>query len=465
MEELVLKRLSRSQLRTLAPLLLILVLGMASIGGFLNYFTLALEEASRDDLRNRVAIALELEGDQIAVFSTQYSYWDEAYRKLVTRPDRGFANDHIGGYMTKYMDVDISLVVNRGSRVVFAYRDGKPADVNFNALKAAGLTEIFAMDRSLKDPAKGEHGLLGFDDKVYLVGVNAFDDQFSSDGQKVSFLVLARELDARYLDELAIKYQIPGLRFDTRGNAVADLKLPVWGITGEQLSALTWQDPALARPIGRQLAPFAAATTIAMCLLTLFLVRSELARHHEHSKSLSRIAYRDELTGIDNRRAFMESGRRELVRSDRSGRPVLLMMLDVDHFKSINDKHGHATGDEVLVQLAECLRRELREYDLVARIGGEEFAVMIAEMSLEQGKFTAERLRKAIEKLHSLVGERIPAITASIGLAEYKSGAEDLDGLMSRADRALYKAKHSGRNRCVAVNGRVSPASLKRAAG
>lgn len=465
MEELVLKKISRSQLRTLAPLLLILLLGMASIGGFLNYFTLALEEASREDLRNRVGIALQLEGDQMAVFSTQYSYWDEAYRKLVTQPDRSFANDHIGGYMKKYMDVDISLVVNRGNRVVFAYRDGKPADIDFRALGAVGLTEIFAMDRSIKDPAKGQHGMLGFEDKVYLVGVNAFDDQFSSDSQKVSYLVLARELDERYMNELSIKYQIPGLRFDTRGNALEDLSLPIWSVTGTQLAALTWQDPALARPIGRQLAPFAAATTIAMCLLTLFLVRSELARHHEHNKSLSRIAYRDELTGIDNRRAFMESGRRELVRSDRSGRPVLLMMMDVDHFKAINDKHGHATGDEVLVQLAECLRRELREYDLVARIGGEEFAVMIAEMSLDQGKFTAERLRKAVEKLHSLVGGKIPAITTSIGLAEYESGREDLDGLMSRADRALYKAKHSGRNRCVAVTGQAAADDLERAAG
>lgn len=464
MDEAVLRKIPRSQLRTLVPLLLILLLGMATIGGFLSYFTRALEEASREDLRNRVGIALQLEGDRMAVLSSQYSYWDEAYRKLVTNPDATFARDHIGSYMTNHMDMDLSLVINRRGKVVFAFREGKPAQVEQAALREAGLEEIFAMDRNLRDPGRGVHGLISFDNRVYLVGVNAFDDQFQSEGQRVSFLVLARELDASYIDELSIKYQIPGLRFDPAGAASPELSLPVWDVHGAELAHLTWQDPALARPIGERLGRLAAATTIAMCLLTLFLVRTELQRQQQHSQSLSRIAFRDELTGIHNRRAFMESAHREMTRSDRSGRPLLLMMLDVDHFKSINDRLGHAAGDDVLVQLAACLRRELREYDLVARIGGEEFAMVVAEMTLEQGKFIAERLRKAAEKMHENAGRPMPGITVSIGLAEYASG-EEIDSLMSRADLALYEAKNAGRNRCIAAMGEPRVEGLERAAG
>ena len=400
MEEAILSKIPRSQLRTLLPLLLILLLGMATIGGFLSYFTSALEEASREDLRNRVGISLQLEGDRIAVLSSQYSYWDEAYRKLVTNPDASFARDHIGSYMTDHMDMDMSLVINRRGKVVFAFRDGKPVRVDQAALRAAGLEEIFAMDRNLRDPGRGEHGLVNFDGHVFLVGVNAFDDQFQSEGQQVSFLVLARELDASYIDELSIKYQIPGLRFDKAGEALPELSLPVWDVYGNELAQLTWQDPALARPIGERLGRLAAAITIAMCLLALFIVRTELERQRQHSQSLSRIAFRDELTGIDNRRAFMEGARREMTRSERSGRPLLLMMLDVDHFKAINDRLGHAAGDDVLVQLAGCLRH-----------------------------------------------------------------GEELDGLMSRADFALYEAKNAGRNRCIAAMGEPRPEDLERAAG
>jgi diguanylate cyclase (GGDEF)-like protein len=457
MEEAILQKIPRAVLRTLVPLLLILLMGMAAIGGFLDYITRAMEASSREELKNRVGIALQLEGDQMSLISMQYSYWDEAYRKLVTNPDRGFARDHIGTYMTNYMDIDTSLVVNRSGRIVFAFEAGKPTKLDIKALQQAGLSEILAMDRTLKDPGVGEHGFIRFQGKDYLFGVNAFDDQFRSKSQKVSYLAVARELDNEYLAEIAGKYQIPRLRFDADASAPGELSLPIWDVRGNDLAILTWMDPALVKPIGEKLGPVAAAITIAMCLLTLLVVRGELARQHQYSATLSRIAYRDELTGIDNRRAFMENGRREMVRSDRSGRPLLLMMLDVDHFKSINDKLGHAAGDDVLVELAACLQRELREYDLVARIGGEEFAVLIAEMSLEQGKFIAERLRKATESMHKSAENTLPPITLSIGFAEYKAG-EDLDQLMSRADRALYSAKDAGRNRCVSANGGAAAA-------
>ncbi|HEX4340703.1 MAG TPA: diguanylate cyclase [Polyangiaceae bacterium] len=160
----------------------------------------------------------------------------------------------------------------------------------------------------------------------------------------------------------------------------------------------------------------------------------------------------DSLTGLMNRRAFAHSMGIELERSQRHGYPLSVVLLDVDHFKLINDKRGHATGDAVLVAIGALLKKTLRASDHGVRWGGEEFMVALTSTGLEGGRVLAERLRLEIERMHVVdgEGERVP-VTASLGLASHVSG-ETLQQLVDRADRAMYAAKKSGRNRLV-VNG------------
>ncbi|MDX2024099.1 MAG: diguanylate cyclase [Deltaproteobacteria bacterium] len=160
-----------------------------------------------------------------------------------------------------------------------------------------------------------------------------------------------------------------------------------------------------------------------------------------------RMATRDPLTGLMNRRAFQASLVIELERAVRQGFPMSLLLLDVDHFKAINDKRGHASGDAVLAALGKLLACEARKVDLVARWGGEEFVIALSGTNLLGGMVAAERIRLAIEKLPVNDGhaQAIP-VTASIGLAMWQPG-ESIDALMDRADRAMYTAKCSGRNR------------------
>jgi diguanylate cyclase (GGDEF)-like protein len=124
------------------------------------------------------------------------------------------------------------------------------------------------------------------------------------------------------------------------------------------------------------------------------------------------------------------------------GRPLALLALDVDHFKRINDQGGHQLGDTVLREVAQCCRDALRETDLAARIGGEEFALLLPGSDLEQAQQLAERLRRAIAEL------QLPAtVTVSIGCAELTLAMASIDALLARADEALYAAKDAGRNR------------------
>ena len=151
------------------------------------------------------------------------------------------------------------------------------------------------------------------------------------------------------------------------------------------------------------------------------------------------MAYRDELTGIPARRALNQ----HLL---SLGSRYTIAMLDVDHFKKFNDTHGHDVGDNVLIFLVKTLRRRLRETDMLFRVGGEEFAVLLRDTHLGDAHLLAEQLRKKIETLNE---KNIPAFTFSLGVTEYQD-FDDQNGIVKRADILLYEAKGAGRNRVVA---------------
>jgi two-component system, cell cycle response regulator len=160
-----------------------------------------------------------------------------------------------------------------------------------------------------------------------------------------------------------------------------------------------------------------------------------------------RLATVDALTGLHNRRAFIEHARREVGRSQRHCDPLSMLLLDVDHFKSVNDTHGHAAGDRVLAAVGRMLSETNRRHDVSARWGGEEFVLLLSSTDAEGAAIVAERVRAAVEGLSikTDAGELV-RITASIG-ASTLLPTETLDALVDRADRAMYAAKTAGRNR------------------
>jgi diguanylate cyclase (GGDEF)-like protein len=155
-------------------------------------------------------------------------------------------------------------------------------------------------------------------------------------------------------------------------------------------------------------------------------------------------AFTDHLTGLANRRRFERQLEREVARTMRYGHPFCLLMLDIDHFKNVNDTHGHETGDIAMKKLAKILQEETRGIDLAARIGGEEFGVILTETCLAAAVEVAERLRIAIKSVEM---PTIGTLTASFGVAECPSCATGARQLLACADAALYKAKNEGRDR------------------
>jgi len=190
--------------------------------------------------------------------------------------------------------------------------------------------------------------------------------------------------------------------------------------------------------------PIIVAPCVSVGLVHL-LIELDKARRLNH-----RLAVTDGLTGAYNRRFLMDQGQAAVLKARREGQNLSLIILDVDHFKSVNDRFGHSTGDEVLKRLTEVAVTCLRKTDILARFGGEEFVMLLPDTDLGLARQVAERFRQAlavqsIDTLDSPLASKL-SVTASLGVACAEAGQLSLDKLLHLADQALYVAKESGRN-------------------
>jgi diguanylate cyclase (GGDEF)-like protein len=187
--------------------------------------------------------------------------------------------------------------------------------------------------------------------------------------------------------------------------------------------------------------------------LLRFEMLDEIDRQYQ--REIRRLLSHDDLTGLLSSRSFFSELRREAERAKQEERVFCVLMMDIDHFKAVNDTHGHLTGSKTLEEIGSCITQNLRNGDAAARFGGEEFAAFLLDAELAQGLIAAERIRSEIENnKFSVIRQGKPSdahhITISIGVATFPNDSSDPIELIERADSALYRAKHEGRNRVCA---------------
>ena len=251
--------------------------------------------------------------------------------------------------------------------------------------------------------------------------------------------------------------------------------MALFGLADHELASCNFQDffvdPAAARKFSASIRPqgylrdfgaqlYGKQGLIMDCLITASAKRAadgamtgyegivrDVTPFKKMQEELRRMATTDFLTGINNRRNFMELAEKEMNRSRRYKHPCSLLMLDIDHFKKINDTYGHSAGDKVLIEFCMVCLKELRENDVFGRIGGEEFAIVLVESDANKALFAAERIRQSVASNKMNYDDEAKInLTVSIGITEMLSG-DDLNSIFERADTALYHAKESGRNR------------------
>jgi diguanylate cyclase (GGDEF)-like protein/PAS domain S-box-containing protein len=173
----------------------------------------------------------------------------------------------------------------------------------------------------------------------------------------------------------------------------------------------------------------------------------DISENKKTEDELLRLAATDPLTGAFNRREFTSLADQESQRANRYNRPLAIMMLDLDHFKKLNDTYGHAAGDKALQRFTTLCCNALRTVDVFGRWGGEEFVTLLPETDAEGAVIIAERLRKIVSQSILVYNNQKIVLTTSIGIAQYRSGELTVEGPLSRADSAVYDAKKAGRNR------------------
>lgn len=193
------------------------------------------------------------------------------------------------------------------------------------------------------------------------------------------------------------------------------------------------------RPVPRAVAFWDALLWFALYISSVVMI-AQLKRLYEHERHLSRI---DPLTMVENRRAFFESANRARSFSERHQAPLSLAYLDLDDFKQLNDRWGHTTGDKLLVVVADCVRRTLRPTDVVARIGGDEFALLLPETDKDAAVRVVSRVRQELDRA---MLERAWVMTFSIGLVNFAAPIESVAEMLQAADEVMYAAKRRGKN-------------------
>jgi len=176
-------------------------------------------------------------------------------------------------------------------------------------------------------------------------------------------------------------------------------------------------------------------------------IERDLSRYKKMERQLANMALFDSLTGALSRAAFLQHAEKEFIRAKRYNRPLSVIMIDIDHFKQVNDLYGHAAGDHVLQIFVEAIEEEIRSTDILGRVGGEEFTLLLPDTPIRAASYLAERVRERISKYPYIAGKKLIEVTASLGVTVLTDTDGHFKEMLHRADQALYKAKHAGRNR------------------
>ncbi len=241
--------------------------------------------------------------------------------------------------------------------------------------------------------------------------------------------------------------------FQLRASTTLRISLYALGMFGLTMAAMSQWKPAVYPPaveLGHFLMLACTLPAVSILAGRLSRIRHRLAQQKtELAEALAQIqsmATRDELTGLLNRRHMQTLLDQEVQRCQRSGQSFCVALLDIDHFKRINDQHGHGAGDAVLRGFSDVAQAAIRASDVLARWGGEEFVLLMADARMPPAVAGVERVREHVEALRVPMGERMLQTSVSVGLTQHRPG-ESLEQTLERADRLLYQAKNEGRNR------------------
>ena len=429
--------------RPVAPLLLLLILvSLATVSALVFDTFGTLDRLGREHLYQQVSSAIDVETHRQEQLLQEYAYWDEGYRLLIAEHDAEWADKNLGTFVAEDYGLDLAVVFRGDGSIAGAWVNGERLGLERLPAEEVDLARL--AERLRASEAIARSAFIRFQDNPYLVSAEQFRDEETEQARPDgSLLLFGRALTDSLFADWSETYGLPNLG-RVGEHSAADLVLR--NDQEYELVRLLWdKDTPATVYLHRLLLPIVLVFAL-MAGLGWWMLDRERDNRTRYIRQLFEMASKDFLTGISNRREFFFLANREMTRANREDKPLSVLMMDLDWFKKINDTLGHDAGDEVLSGFARLVKSNLRDFDIFARLGGEEFVVLLVGSGRAEALETAERICHLVEQHAFQVAQQPPAnCTVSIGLAVWNHG-EAIDRLLNRADDALYEAKANGRN-------------------
>ncbi len=395
--------------------------------------------------------------------------WDDAVRHVqAAKPDRQWLDLNVGSWMQSYYGHDEAFVIKANGQTVFGMQGGRPVPAQIfdkhlstivRPLMAQLLAPISRPGNVSRDAprqlSRGAIDLAAVGNRPAIVSVKPFISDSGAIVQRPgteAFHVAVRYLDGEFLRELVNSYALEDARIVARVPAGATGVTPLRNATGRTIAYVTWRSFQPGTLLIKRLLPLSIlALLLIAAVLTVLLRhvrRSTLALEASEAQA-QHLAFHDTLTGLANRTMFDDRLAHELASARQHGSSLALLYLDLDGFKSVNDTLGHPAGDELIRAVGSRLQEAVRSSDLIARIGGDEFAIIQREISSPaEAEVLCLRLVELINEPFAISGTQA-RVGVSVGIAFGPSDAEDRTELARKADIALYEAKAAGKGRFV----------------
>ncbi|QJB56049.1 diguanylate cyclase [Pseudodesulfovibrio sp. zrk46] len=410
----------------------------------------AMDQRAGEEMARRVSVALKVELQRQEDIIEEYAYWDTAHEKTIATYDELWVEENMGQYLLNRYEYGFTMVIRPDRTPVFM---AKPAGgtVVFKYLLEHGLETMLLKSRAMATDVPVVSGYIQLLDGIYRVSTCPFVDEITNRPRKdYAYVVFGYKMDPNHVEALAQTYELPGVHLLSKPDDDKPLH-PLINAKGEAIAYLTWDTPHSLQGMLPKLFLTVVGFFLFMGSIALFILKRDHANRDQYEEQLYLQATKDGLTGANNRRHFMELARQEFAIHKRNERLLSVMMMDLDHFKAINDTHGHAMGDKALVHFSSLCRGSLREADIFGRIGGEEFAIILPDTGLPGAELVAIRMRRLLEETSRNPELGLPPMTVSIGIAPMDEN-ELFSTMLAHADTALYKAKNTGRNKVVTHN-------------
>ena len=427
---------------------LIVAMMVASIC-LITFFLHVIDNQNKAAMIGRFAAATKHEMQRMMDVSFEYTNWDLGYQKTVIEKDKTWQQQNYNDYLIPRYKLSIVALVKTEHHIdILGLEAGESVGNAMSLLNSPSIKLKLGAARQNKSDYSGIGFITLLRGFPYVVVAEPFTDEQTGKVQNPALLVMARRLDTDTLAQFSKDYDLPAVWLK-QNETKSDGVWPMHELNGMTVAYLTWKIDKVTTAY----VPYLALFLILLLSISLLIVRNVLKRgersRSEYEEELYIAATTDPLTGVYNRRYFTGYTKHQIKLYSKLNRPLSLLALDLDHFKNVNDTYGHHVGDLALVHFCKICQEVLREIDVLGRIGGEEFAILLPGLDLIEATKMAQKIRHSLYEQPLHHNKMFLMLTVSIGVAELKSET-NFEKLLLQADQAMYKAKDNGRNQVCA---------------